>query len=245
MPTPVTKPALLASLVLVLVPTLALAQEGDPGDLGAADAEYAEVEVTPDSPTPAWTPPPPAEAQVQPSQAQVPPGQWVYTQQYGWIWMPHGDAYTHAPASGWGEPSAYVYVPAYSTWTWVAAPWVWGYGPWPVFGVFGPSRFAWYGHGWWRSPARWHYAPAHRWSSGGLRVAPYSPRSGGWSAPRFAPSRGGFGVFRGSAGDGHGLRGSGRGGAAIGGHGVRGGGNGHGGDRGGGNGRGGGGHGRW
>jgi hypothetical protein len=228
MPKLIATSALLAALVVL--PSLVRAQDDD----------YAVAEeVTPESSAPSWTPPPPeetpapppqAQAQPQPQpQQQAPPGQWVYTQQYGWLWMPYSDTYTQVPANGWGEPYAYVYYPAYSTWTWVAAPWVWGFGPWPVFGVFGPARFGWYGHGWWRSPSRWHYAPAHAWyPGGGWRAPMYSRGGGGWGAPRFAPSRGGFGVVRAPA---------------VGGHAVRGGGHGGGGGRGGG-GRGGG-HGRW
>jgi hypothetical protein len=182
---------LLASLIVL--PALARAQEEG----------YAAAEPTPDSSAPNWTPPaPPAETpaapQAQPA-APVPPGQWVYTQQYGWIWMPYADAYTHVPADGWGAPYAYVYYPAYSAWTWVAAPWVWGYGPWPVFGAFGPARFAWYGHGWWRSPARWRYAPARAWYPGGG----FRARSGFvWGGQAYTPSRGGavYAPFRGGGG---------------------------------------------
>jgi len=112
-------------------------------------------------------------------QRQTPAGQWVYTQQYGWVWMPYGDEYTSVPPDGYGEPYEYVYYTAYG-WTWVDAPWVWGIGPWPYFGVYGPSLFGWYGHGWWRSPWRWHYAGwhGHGWGPDrhGNRGSPY--RSG-------------------------------------------------------------------
>jgi hypothetical protein len=190
----------------------------------------AEPPPAPPSETP---PPPPAEApapQAQPSPA-VPPGQWVYTQQYGWIWMPYSDTYTSVPASGSGEPCAYVYYPAFG-WTWLAAPWVWGYGPWPFFGVYGPARFGWYGHGWWRYPARWRYFPAYPYR--GYAGFPYRPgfRPGPWAAPRVAPYRPGFGAFHGVPGPraaphaGWGVRGGGfaPGHVAIGG---RGGGRGH------------------
>lgn len=176
----------------------------------------AEAEVTPDVPAPSWTPPPPAGTPAPPqAQAQqaapVPPGQWVYTAQYGWIWMPHAEGYTSVPATGSGQPYAYVYYPAYSTWTWVAAPWIWGFGPWPVFGVWGPARFAWYGHGWWRSPARWHHAPSRAWYPGGGFRAP--ARAGVVLGGRAAPFRGGVviggavGGHAGVRGGGHGLRG--------------------------------------
>lgn len=85
-------------------------------------------------------------------------GQWVYTQQYGWVWAPYGDTYSYVPPDGAGEPYEYVYYPSYG-WTWLVAPWVWGIGPWPYFGIFGPSHFGWFHHGWWRTPGRWHFGP--------------------------------------------------------------------------------------
>jgi hypothetical protein len=127
-------------------------QEAEP-DFSSESAPPAEAPPAPPSRTP---PAPPAQAQAQGSPA--PAGQWVYTQQYGWVWMPYGDAYTYAPPDGYGEPYMYVYVPV-TGWAWVGAPWVWGWGPWPFFGFIGPRHFAWYGHGWWRYPWRWHYRP--------------------------------------------------------------------------------------
>lgn len=133
-------------------------------------------------------PPPPAQAQAPAPQA-APAGQWVYTAQYGWVWMPYGDAYTYVPPSGYGEPYEFVYAPVYG-WTWVVAPWVWGWGPWPHFGTFGPGRFAWFGHGWWRNPGRFHLAPAfHRggFVNRGVAVTPFRGGNGGG----FVGSRGG------------------------------------------------------
>jgi hypothetical protein len=222
MPKLIATSALLATLAVI------------PAATRAQDDSYAvaDTEATPDSGAPAWTPPAPAETPAPQPQAATPPGQWVYTQQYGWLWMPYADAYTQVPVNGYGEPYAYVYYPAYSTWTWVAAPWVWGYGPWPVFGVWGPARFGWYGHGWWRSPARWHWAPSHAWYPGGGWRAPAPLHRGGgawgapaplhrggaaWGAPRFAPSRGGFAVAHGSPAAPHAYRGGG-GGRGGGGH---------------------------
>ena len=155
---------LVVSGSLVLLPAMARPQEDQAeawSDLGIGE----EPEAAPSMPAPTEVPPAPqyeappappaqAEAPAPPPPAEAPAsppaGQWIYTQQYGWIWMPYSDSYTYAPANGYGEPYAYVYYPAYSCWTWVAAPWVWGFGPWPFFGVFGPARFGWYGHGWWR-----------------------------------------------------------------------------------------------
>ena len=88
--------------------------------------------------------PPPAVAQVAPpvapSAAAPWAGQWVYTSQYGWVWMPYGSGYTVATAGD--EPEMYLYAPAFG-WRWVVAPWVWGLGPRPYFGVFGWARFGW------------------------------------------------------------------------------------------------------
>jgi hypothetical protein len=139
------------------------------------------------SPPSEWevVPPPPAQppapsAQAAPSApGTAPSGQWVYTEQYGWIWMPYGDAYSYVPPGGAGEPYEYVYYPSYG-WTWVVAPWIWGFGAWPYFGVYGAVHFGWYGSGYWRTPWLWHYrpapAPVHLPGTvaygGGLRAAP-------------------------------------------------------------------------
>ena len=242
------------SAAMVLVPALARAQydTGDPEDGWEAQWEGGTPSQT--EPPPYDVPPtPPSEtaplpgAQVQ-TAAPVPPGQWVYTQQYGWIWMPYSDAYTRVPANGYGEPYAYVYYPSYG-WEWLAAPWVWGIGPWPTFGVFGPARFAWYGHGWWRSPQRWHYAPArvgyagsrygpartYRGGTGWGRPAPYGGgapafvghgRGGGFAPSHGATGRASGGVRAGAPGGGRGFAahgGFGGGGRSAGGHGGHGG----------------------
>ncbi|HVO18748.1 MAG TPA: hypothetical protein VMU15_05800 [Anaeromyxobacter sp.] len=112
-------------------------------------------------------------------------GQWIYTQQYGWVWSPYGDAYSYVPPGGEGEPYEYVYYPDYG-WMWLAAPWIWGIGPWPWFGVYGAVHFGWYGHGWWRTPERWHYHPGafHGYGHDGFhggsgsRTFPGAPRAG-------------------------------------------------------------------
>jgi len=113
---------------------------------------------TPDMPGAGPGAPPQA---AQPTDPSVPPGQWVYTDQYGWVWMPYADSYTYVPQDGDGQPYEYVYYPTYG-WTWVVAPWIWGWGPWPYFGVYGCASFGWYGHGWWQYPSHWHYNPYYR-----------------------------------------------------------------------------------
>jgi hypothetical protein len=167
------------------------------------------------APPPPSQPPPSPPPQVQPPpQAQpapgAPAGQWVDTQQYGRIWMPYSDAYTYIPPGGTGEPCAYVYYPSYG-WTWVVAPWIWGWGPWPVFSL-GPVYYGWYGHGWWRTPYRWHYAPGYAGGyPHGVRPAPYAARpapyarplpSGGFSRPMPAVHAGRAGGWGGRGGRG-------------------------------------------
>ncbi len=154
---------------------------------GLARSQYdaSEVITAPSEAMPA----PPAQPAV--VEAQAAGGQWVYTEQYGWIWMPYSDAYMSVPADGYGQPYQYVYYPAYSAWTWVVAPWIWGIGPWPYFGAWGPVHYAWYGHGWWRTPHAWHYGP--RPFHGGYAVygARPVPYRGGYALPHVAAPRGG------------------------------------------------------
>jgi hypothetical protein len=52
---------------------------------------------------------------------------------------PYGDAYSYVPPGGCGEPYEYIYYPSYG-WTWVVAPWVWSFGPWPHFGSSVPGN---------------------------------------------------------------------------------------------------------
>ena len=162
-------------VLLLLESGLALAQEeatapNDPAMNQAASTPQAVVPTGPapiqmPPPPPAQPPPPPVQqVEQQPQQAaaaspsplpeQVAAGQWVYTNQYGWIWMPYGTQYTYEGAGdNEAQPYSYAYYPAYG-WTWLAAPWVWGWGAYPYFSVGGPWHFAWYrglyhaGYGW-------------------------------------------------------------------------------------------------
>src|SRR5262245_53321183 len=68
---------------------------------------------------PAAPPSPPVQVQVQagvvavtPNPPPQPAGQWVYTQQYGWLWMPYGTQYTYE-GSTTVQPYSYVYYPSY------------------------------------------------------------------------------------------------------------------------------------
>jgi outer membrane lipoprotein SlyB len=116
----------------------------DPGETEAAQPSSPPPQQAP-APPPNEIPPPPVQAQS--SAPASPGGQWVHTQQYGWLWMSYGDQFNYAPADGDVCPYSYVYYPAVG-WTWVVAPWIWGWGPMPYFGVYGGVHYRWFGHGW-------------------------------------------------------------------------------------------------
>lgn len=91
-------------------------------------------------PTAAVTPPPPPPGSSNPA---APDGQWVYTEQYGWLWLPYDAQYTWAPAAE--APLMYAYG-AELGWTWLSAPWLDGVGPRPYFDTAGDAHFAWAEH---------------------------------------------------------------------------------------------------
>jgi hypothetical protein len=69
--------------------------------------------------------------------AVSPQGQWVYTETYGWIWVPEGTTSVIVQE----QPYVYLYTPVYG-WTWYGSPWGRGryyVGPWVHHG-FGPPR---------------------------------------------------------------------------------------------------------
>jgi len=91
------------------------------------------------------------------------------------VWMPYGQAYTNVPTNG-ATPNMYVYYPSVG-WCWMVAPWVWGWGPMPYFGVHGPKRFSWHGNGYghWYGYKGGAYGPG--WNGGGYW------RAGQWTGP--------------------------------------------------------------
>jgi hypothetical protein len=110
----------------------------------------------PSWPAPTQMPPPPPESVAPPSEPQVQNvqthsvrrhvnGQWVYTEQYGWVWIPYEAQYTYAPTGPHTDPYEYVYCPSYG-WSWLPAPWVFGEGAFPYFGARGPGRYGWSHH---------------------------------------------------------------------------------------------------
>ena len=95
----------------------------------------APQSVLPSTPAPDMQPPAPPQqppappvqspSQVQP-QMQQPAGaaqaggggQWVYTSEYGWVWMPYGNQYTYEGSPNDAYPYSYVYYPNYG-WMWL------------------------------------------------------------------------------------------------------------------------------
>jgi hypothetical protein len=221
-----------STALLVLLPALAAAQTPSAGSsaatqpvLQARASDPAPQPVQPPGPAPTDViPPAPTDHPTPPDQTlnkseQAPAtGQWVYTNQYGWVWMPYGSAFTSVPANG-DVPNMYVYYPSVG-WTWVVAPWVWGWGPMPYFGAYGYGRFGWYGVGFghwygfagpyagWGGRGYWN---GGRWYGGG-GFHPAGPRGGGFSAggaghgSGFAAPHGGGGGFSGGGHSGGGHR---------------------------------------
>jgi hypothetical protein len=146
--------------------TTALAQNSGPSGPGPAAVSAAPPSVPtamPPSPPPGTPPPAAVLNGVNQNPAD---GQWAYTTQYGWVWMPYGAEYVSASEGLGVVPTMYVYTPI-GGWRWVAAPWVWGIGPTPWFAV-GPAHFTWYERPWWGSPyAGCHGRTAFRWSRHG------------------------------------------------------------------------------
>jgi hypothetical protein len=187
--------------------------------LQAQMSDPAAQPVKPSGPPPSDVIPPAPENPAPPTnqegvvtpEAQTATGQWVYTGQYGWVWMPYGNAYTYVPPGG-GSPDMYVYYPSVG-WTWVVAPWIWGWGPMPYFGYYGTVGFGWYGYGYghwygYAGPyAGWYgrgYWNGGHWVGGYHPAGPrggYAPPGGGVHTGGYAAPHGGGGM---SFGGGHG-----------------------------------------
>ncbi len=140
--------ALALALALAMAPALSWAQ-GDPPQalpaVGPPAAAPPPPAVAPAPKTDTSAPPPPVIS------GQVPAGQWAYTRQYGWAWMPYGRRFIDQPVPE-ATPLMYLYTPALG-WSWVRAPWVGGVGPRPYFSIW-MSR--------WPFPWRWRFAPGWR-----------------------------------------------------------------------------------
>ncbi len=66
-------------------------------------------------------------------------GQWVYTNQYGWVWMPYGNSYTYVRRlAAMRQTCTSITRPSVGAGS--LRPRVWGWGPMPFFGVYGTAR---------------------------------------------------------------------------------------------------------
>jgi hypothetical protein len=101
-------------------------------------------------------------------------GQWSYTSQYGWVWLPYAQPYTYVAGDG-GIAYQYAWYPSWG-WRWLEAPWVLGWGPRPYWGYGGYNHFAWYSH-------PWYHAGVYRGGYGyGYRGGYAAGYHGGYSA---------------------------------------------------------------
>ncbi len=209
-------------LSLLLFPAIASAQSAEPPPPppDAQDVEMARPsDAEPDMQPPAPPAVPPSRAQAsdhdqagvlqasddayreQQAPASPPPqqtGQWVYTSQYGWVWMPYGRQYVDEGTYGADSPYQYVYCVGLG-WSWLAAPWLWGWGAYPYFGVWGPHRFGWYrglyrsGYGWGHCPIGGGYGSGTGARSyGGTRIQSTGRTYGAPQARSSFPSRTGI-----------------------------------------------------
>jgi hypothetical protein len=83
-----------------------------------------------------------------PSQEQMRVGQWVYTSQYGWVYMPYGQQYVSEGSGADMNAYEYVYYPG-DGWRWVTAPWIYGWGPAPDYGTLGADPYLWSSTSYW------------------------------------------------------------------------------------------------
>jgi hypothetical protein len=152
-----------------------------PQDMSAQMPTPPEAGPTQSPPYQNYPPAPPA--MQQPTAA--PAGQWVNTNQYGWIWLPYSQEYTYVPSDPQVFPDQYVYYPAYG-WRWVVAPWVYGYGPTPSWGPLGLRYFVWYTRPWFRVGGYWGWGAFRGWGNYRGWIGPRTWGARGWaSAPAY------------------------------------------------------------
>jgi hypothetical protein len=117
-------------------------QDNPRADQVAQPGTEAPSEVPPSPPL--FPPSPPVGGLArQPADEAVTGGQWVFTAEYGWVYMPYGDQYVCQSAVDEYSSYAYIYLPR-TGWGWWVAPWIRGVGTYPYFGTVGPLQFGWY-----------------------------------------------------------------------------------------------------
>ena len=184
------------TLFCVLCLSVNVAWAQDYADNGVAQDDEPFQAAQPPTEAPSDLPPPPP---LQPPSPPVgglptlaavgvqPGGQWVFTGEYGWVYMPYGDQYVCQSAVDESQAYAFVYLPTRG-WGWLTAPWIVGWGAYPFFGAYGPWNFGWYvglaqgGNGWHGN--RGHGRPTAPASGGVSNRTPPTP-----VAPRIIPPR--------------------------------------------------------
>ena len=133
-----------------------------------------------DNPQPTLVPQPPAPPQqTAPTPgltAEVPQGQWVFTQQYGWVYAPYAQAYTYVPQDA-ATAQMYVWRSGIG-WAWLLSPWVFSAGPRPYWGNYGPRYYAWHARPWFRPHPGYYnagprFSPYHRIGPGPFHARPH------------------------------------------------------------------------
>ena len=129
-----------------MLPEPAPAESATPAQADTAATAQPEASATP-APTTATTPAPapvPTVVVAPPTPVVPAEGQWVYTDTYGWIWVPRGATSVIVQE----QPYVYLYTPVYG-WTWYGSPWGPGayyVGPWVHHG-YAPAR-VWHRSSW-------------------------------------------------------------------------------------------------
>lgn len=109
-------------------------------------------------------------------------GQWTYTSQYGWVYLPYNQSYTHVSPDG-SLAYQYAYYPAQG-WVWLESPWVLGWGPRPYWGYYGYNHFAWYAHPWFHVGVAYGGHFGYRTGFGHIHgAAAYGRHGGGYAHP--------------------------------------------------------------
>ena len=174
-------------VVACLAATLAHAQPSAPTPVAAPPGPPPQNAPPPPPAMQNLSPPhtqplePPLPAPMPEATAPVPEGQWAYTSQYGWLWMPYAQSYTHVVPDS-AIAYSYVYYPTFG-WRWVVAPWVLGFGMAPRWGGPGPARFSWYTRPWFRVGVPYHPFRGPGWVRPPMSGRPFGPRpfgGGGW-----------------------------------------------------------------
>jgi hypothetical protein len=163
----------------------------------AAQAQVTQAPAPPPAATYVAPPTPPVSPAPQTIQPEEQHGQWVKTEDSGWIWVP--DETTTYDVDG--VPYAYLYTPVYG-WTWYASPW--GFGPF----VYGP----WISRPWPFGFRAWGYGPGGwGWREGSWRGGRFNGGAWHWGGGRVPGGHGGHfgGGFRGGFGGHGGGRGGG------------------------------------